>query len=93
MLLFYVEIVTKKNMELLKVNNMMSDIIDTMTESEVKKFRIDIYNQALEQYIEKGRVDTKIQTLIELLDARLKEFKSKDYNSYTSNTSKSRINL
>lgn len=72
---------------------MMSDIIDTMTESEVKKFRIDIYNQALEQYIEKGRVDTKIQTLIELLDARLKEFKSKDYNSYTSNTSKSRINL
>jgi predicted PP-loop superfamily ATPase len=80
-------------MELLKVNNMMSDIIDTMTESEVKKFRIDIYNQALEQYIEKGRVDTKIQTLIELLDARLKEFKSKDYNSYTSNTSKSRINL
>jgi hypothetical protein len=72
---------------------MITDIIDTMTENEVKKFRVGIYNQALEQYIEKGRVDSNIQTLIELLDARLKEFKSKDYNSYTSNTSKSRINL
>ena len=72
---------------------MITDIIDTMTENEVKKFRVGIYNQALEQYIEKGRVDSNIQTLIELLDARLKQFKSKDYNSYTSNTSKSRINL
>lgn len=83
----------QKSMEFLKVNNMITDIIDTMTENEVKKFRVGIYNQALEQYIEKGRVDSNIQTLIELLDARLKQFKSKDYNSYTSNTSKSRINL